>query len=941
MLDWLFSTEGFIPRKSCGTWTPEMIGLHVGSDLLIWLAYLTISLVLAYHALRYGLGHYSKLAWLFAAFILCSGFTRFFDAVMFETPVYHLSGVTKAATVVVSWATVIALIPAAPRLFAALGRPNETSLTMPSLAALQATQVPIKTLGTLQRYLVAVLAAVLAVLVRGIFHPLLGGDHAFVIPLAAVVFVSWYSGFGPGLLTLFASMTGVVVFFLDTNSYYLLTKLNDQLSTGMFIFAGIGCAMLGEAQRHYRARAKRNLLLTQDRQRDLESLTEQLATSQRQTAETLAQLDTFVMNAPLGLAFLDPQLRFVRVNKHLADANEKDIVEYLGKPLAEVVPDLPADAMADYRRVMETGEPLVDQLVFGPVGERTPNDRVWQSSYYPVRGPGGTLLGVGLVTKEISEQIRAEQALRDSEARFRTLAEAMPQIVWVTNPDGFTDYFNPRWYEHTGRTIAESLGSEWIHVLHPEDRARAEAHWRYCTQTASFYEIEYRFRGADGAYRWYLGRGLPQRDESGTIIRWIGTCTDIEDAKRLQAMTVLSLERFRALAESIPSMVFTATPAGAIDYFNQRWFQYTGFTDVPVEFARNDAVHPDDRATLTALWDKALAEGTPYESEHRVRRHDQSYRWHLSRSLPVRALDGTITQWVGTVTDIEVQRRYREALELQVRERTTELSAVVAMLRTEVDVRRRAEQAAQVATEELQRSNGELEQFAYVASHDLQEPLRKIQAFGSRLQTNYGPQIGEVGTDYLSRMLNAAGRMRQLIDDLLAFSRVTSKGQPFGSVDLQDVIEGVLADLEIRILQTNATVEVGDLPTIDADPLQMRQLFQNLIGNALKFQTPGVPPVVRVSAKLVAGENPQCELSFADNGIGFDTKYLDRIFQVFQRLHGRGEYEGTGVGLAICRKIVERHGGTITATSTPTEGATFIVVLPVHQSLSTAVLANA
>jgi light-regulated signal transduction histidine kinase (bacteriophytochrome) len=231
----------------------------------------------------------------------------------------------------------------------------------------------------------------------------------------------------------------------------------------------------------------------------------------------------------------------------------------------------------------------------------------------------------------------------------------------------------------------------------------------------------------------------------------------------------------------------------------------------------------------------------------------------------------------------------------------------------------------------LEQSNRELRDFASVASHDLQEPLRKVQVFGDRLRTLCSEVLEVQGRDYLNRMLNATGRMQTLIQDLLKIARITSQAHPFSRVDLAQVAREVLSDLEVRISETNARVEVGHLPTIQADGLQIRQLLQNLIGNALKFHQKGIPPVIKVYAEKAGiheGANGMFLLVVEDNGIGFDEKYLDRIFTVFQRLHGRAEYEGTGVGLAICRKIVQRHGGDITARSTPGHGASFLVALP-------------
>jgi PAS domain S-box-containing protein len=258
------------------------------------------------------------------------------------------------------------------------------------------------------------------------------------------------------------------------------------------------------------------------------------------------------------------------------------------------------------------------------------------------------------------------------------------------------------------------------------------------------------------------------------------------------------------------------------------------------------------------------------------------------------------------------------------------------LLFKDVTARKRAEETLAQRAAELSRSNAELEQFAFVASHDLQEPLRKIQAFGDRLKTKCQGAIAAEAHDYLERMQNASARMRTLIDDLLTFSRVIRSSEPFVPVDLVKMTKEVLGDLEVRMEKTGARVEVGELPTIEADPLQMRQLMLNLLSNALKFQSPGASPVVKITARaynLPSGE-AMCELSVKDNGIGFDEKYLEKIFAVFQRLHGRTEYEGTGVGLAVCRRITDRHHGAITARSEPGQGSTFIVALPVRQPKS-------
>lgn len=300
-----------------------------------------------------------------------------------------------------------------------------------------------------------------------------------------------------------------------------------------------------------------------------------------------------------------------------------------------------------------------------------------------------------------------------------------------------------------------------------------------------------------------------------------------------------------------------------------------------------------------------------------------------------------------------------------------ECGNVIGVLSIAQDITDREQAAAELRqfAERLANSNRELQDFASVVSHDLQEPLRKIQAFGDRLNTKYANALSGEGQDYLRRMQSAVERMQILINDLLMLSRVTTQANPFRITSLNEIAQGVLSDLEVHIQQTGGKVEIVDLPNIEADPLQMRQLLQNLLSNALKFHKPGSPPHVQIQAQLFPPAaytaqtiNPLacsistqvstqvltqdqtrvlhfpsqwfCEIRVIDQGIGFNEKYLDRIFTVFQRLHSQSEYAGTGMGLAICRKIVERHGGTITAHSCLGQGSTFIVTLPIFQTYS-------
>ena len=246
----------------------------------------------------------------------------------------------------------------------------------------------------------------------------------------------------------------------------------------------------------------------------------------------------------------------------------------------------------------------------------------------------------------------------------------------------------------------------------------------------------------------------------------------------------------------------------------------------------------------------------------------------------------------------------------------------------DITIAKQAEVNLRIYAARLEQSNRDLQEFAYIASHDLQEPLRKVLAFGDRLASKYGDLLDDTGRDYLKRMRDASQRMQTLINDLLSFSRVSTRAQPFTQVDLNALALEVVSDLEYQIDRTHGYVMIEKLPVIEADPTQMHQLFQNLITNALKFHRDDKPPTIQVSSQVLDGK---CQFQVKDNGIGFEIQYLDRIFKPFQRLHNRQEYEGSGMGLAICRRIVERHSGEITASSTPGEGSTFIITLPIYQ----------
>ncbi|MBN4053156.1 PAS domain S-box protein [bacterium AH-315-L15] len=394
---------------------------------------------------------------------------------------------------------------------------------------------------------------------------------------------------------------------------------------------------------------------------------------------------------------------------------------------------------------------------------------------------------------------------------------------------------------------------------------------------------------------------VQSKDEFGDLSRGLN-----EMAERLQKTTVSRDYVDNIIASMLHSLI-VISPCGEIKTVNNATCELLGYSEEELIGRSFGAILDDGFLANLERGEGDLAE--------ELQKKERNYRTKDGRDIPVLFSGSLMHYSAGTV------------------------QGIVCMAQ-DISELKKAEFKLKKFSDRLAESNKELADFAHIASHDLQEPLRKVTAFADRLQQKSGDSLSEQSKDYLNRMRSATVRMRKLIDGLLSFSRVTTKARPFETVDLAKVVEEVLSDLEIRIELTQGAVEVGELPAIDADPLQMRQLFQNLIGNALKFMKPGDAPVVKVSSKDInewrkrpnaAVSIALCQITVEDNGIGFEEKYVDRIFGVFQRLHGRSEYEGTGIGLSVCKKIVERHAGSISATSAPGKGAAFVFSLPIKQ----------
>jgi two-component system CheB/CheR fusion protein len=351
------------------------------------------------------------------------------------------------------------------------------------------------------------------------------------------------------------------------------------------------------------------------------------------------------------------------------------------------------------------------------------------------------------------------------------------------------------------------------------------------------------------------------------------------------------------------------------NFFNKGWLDFTGRTldqEKGIGWAEN--IHPDDFERCVETYAEAFENREEFKMEYRLKRHDGVYRWILDNGRPRFSPDGTFIGFIGSCIDVTDNKMMAEALEKEVELRTVELKQV---------------------NQQLLRYNEELEQFAYAASHDLQEPLRKIQTFAGMLVERNYEELNDAGKNYLSKIIKSTERMSGIINDLLSYSRQSRIDEMFVETDLNIIVENVLSDLELMIQQKGAQVICDVLPNIKAIPSQMNRLFYNLINNSLKFSKPDTPPKIYISVKQYMpdenGKHPYfIEFIIRDNGIGFEQKYADRIFQLFQRLNDKHSYNGNGIGLALCKKIVQNHFGEISAEAQPNEGALFHIKFPAN-----------
>jgi PAS domain S-box-containing protein len=652
---------------------------------------------------------------------------------------------------------------------------------------------------------------------------------------------------------------------------------------------------------------------------------------------------------------------------------------------------------------------------------------------------------------DVTEQKNIQDILKQSEENFRQLADLIPQIVWTARTDGLVDYYNKRWYEYTGFS-KDAEDQSWIPVLHHDDIQPYIDAWHHSIKTGEPYQVEYRLKDKrkPGSYRWFLGKALPIKDDEGVIIKWFGTCTDINDQKTItEKLEQLVKERAAELTaknkdlNEAQRLAHIGSWEWDIEKNKISWtdelYRIYGLAPGSFEFLSfenySDLTYKDDREYSRQIIEEALTLKKPFDFYHRIKRKDGDIRTIHGRGKVYTDDNNRPVRMAGTAQDItetlEIQNKINELNQTfnfaeqtsligsfrynlssgtfaysdnlyrilgckpgefeptfqnftqfvhpedfqnilseknELEEENISNEALFRVIKrdgsiihvrntgifiteenekiyigTLQDVTSQHNKEMQLLEQNnaLEEMNKELASFSYIASHDLQEPLRKIRIFTKRLAEKEVAFLSDDAKEYFNRIDNAARRMQQLIDDLLSYSKTNAAEAHFELTDIDKLVKEVADNLKEKITLTNTIIESSGLEKANVIPFQFQQLLTNLITNSIKFSKDGIAPHIRISHKIINGERIKEDMPalkkakyhhyiITDNGIGFDPQYNEQVFGLFQRLHGRNEFEGTGIGLAICKKIAENHNGIITASGHSNSGATFDIYIPVE-----------
>jgi PAS domain S-box-containing protein len=629
------------------------------------------------------------------------------------------------------------------------------------------------------------------------------------------------------------------------------------------------------------------------------------------------QLSIILQTVPAMLAYVDRDLNYVFVNPAYANWIGKTPEELEGKKISEITGPNTYKELLPYISATLAGEivKLEKEIHF------TTAKKHMSTIYTPDKDEAGFVRGYTVLINDTTEQKKIQDSLNENQHIYQQLLNQLSAAIYVTDSEGRITLFNPAAAKLWGRepVIGKDL---WCGSWKIFSNSGKPLELDTCPMAIAIKEgrpvigEEIVVERPDGSRINVLPHPRPILNGEGKIIGAINMLVDVTGLKQAHYALNESEERFRALANQAPVAIWMSDVSSNFSYLNPKWSEITGVPHTKgLGIGWLDFVHPKDREKVFSNWQEAFRSGQVYDDKFRYRNANGEYSIvQVNGNVRINEI-GDFMGYTGIFNDITLIETTKTILENQVEERTKDLIR---------------------ANNEFERSNQELEQFAYAASHDLQEPLRKILTFSERILQHDKDNLSDAALDYFNRMSVAASRMQHLIVDLLSFSKIkTSNKRDFEAVSLNRLLEEAKFALNFSIEESGAIIECAELPVVSVIPFQFRQVFQNVLSNSIKYKKQDVAPRIKISCEHV--NNLQklpsngffLKISISDNGIGFDQQFEHKIFEIFQRLHGKTEYSGTGVGLAICKKIVQNHGGHIEGIGQTGVGATFNIYIPV------------
>jgi PAS domain S-box-containing protein len=772
-------------------------------------------------------------------------------------------------------------------------------------------------------YAAAVAASVVAALISWPLQTPTSGVPLYLAFSPAVFVAAVVGGTGPGMLATVLSALIANLLFIERGNHLQLATTAQAIRLGLFLATNFAISALAGRFRMKSAMVRQNE----------------------------ARLRKFIDEAPVAIAMFDTELRYLAASRRWLSTFQLVGQQVIGRSHYEVNPDLPERWKQVHRRCLAGAVERADEDLFERADGRRQWVR-WEARPWYIHSPQskvvspesgverslvedagtapGEVGGIVIFTEDITARVEATEALRQSEERFHTMADAMPQLAWMARADGYLFWFNRRCYEYTGATLEQLEGWGWQSVVDPKVLPKVLEKWRRSLATGEPYDMQSRLRGADGCFRPVLTRALPLKDKEGKVALWLATATDITELQEAKEALRQSEERFRTLIEQAPTPIGMSRN-GIILYVNQKFLETFGSQNADDYIGRPITEHwaPESQAIIAErVPQRSLGSREPAIFEGEAQRKDGSrFPAHVA-STTVDLPDGPAS--LAFITDITERKRLQERLEEAVEERTTKLHEALA----------------------------ELEYMSYSMVHDMRAPLRAMHSFAGLVQHECADSLPPSALDYLKRIRDASHRLDRLLTDALNYNKLVRESPTLGPIELGSMLQGLVQTYpNLQSPAADITIELTDLVVLGNESL-LTQCFGNLLDNAVKFVAPGVHARVRIWAEAVHSpqstvqipaseaqrpepavlnseiknqkskiKNPTVRIWVEDNGIGIPKGSQRNIFLMFQRMHHEKEYPGTGIGLAIVSKAVERMGGRISLDSEPGKGTRFCVEL--------------